>query len=68
MLRKIILTTAAAALGVAPLAAQAAPERVSSPVAETENMSQGLMFALGAAAFTLLVLLFSNSSDEPTSP
>ena len=68
MVRKMILATAAAALVVAPLAAQAAPERVSSPVAETENMSQGLMFALGAATFALLVLLLADSSDEPTSP
>ena len=68
MLRKIILTTAAAALVVAPLAAQAAPERVSSPVAETENISQGVMFVLGASAFALLVLLLASNGDEPTSP
>jgi hypothetical protein len=68
MLRKIILTTAAAALVVAPVAAQAAPERVSSPVAETEHASEGLIFALGTAAFALLVLLLADSSDEPTSP
>ena len=68
MVRKIILATAAAALVVAPLAAQAAPMRVSSPVAETEQMSQGLMLVLGAAAFALLVLLFADNSEEPTSP
>jgi len=68
MVRKIILATAAAALVVAPLAAQAAPMRVSSPVAETEQMSQGLMLVLGAALFALLVLVFADGSDEPTSP
>ena len=68
MVRKIILATAAAALAVAPLAAQAAPMRVSSPVAETEQMSQGLMLVLGAALFALLVLVFADGSDEPTSP
>ena len=68
MVRKIILATAAAALVVAPLAAQAAPERVSSPVAETENISQGVMFVLGASLFALLVLVFADGSDEPTSP
>ena len=68
MLRKLILTTAAAALAVAPLAAQAAPARLASPVAETEELSQELLFILGAAAFALLVLIFSDSGDQPTSP
>ena len=68
MLRKIILTTAAAALVVAPLAAQAAPERVSSPVAETENISQGVMFVLGASLFALLVLLLADNNELPASP
>jgi hypothetical protein len=68
MVRKIILATAAAALAVAPLAAQAAPVRVSSPVAETEQMSQGLMLVLGAAFFALLVLVLADNGDQPTSP
>lgn len=68
MLRKLILVTGAAAFLAAPLAAQAAPARVSSPVAESEQLSQGLMLALGAAAFALLVLIFADNSDGPTSP
>ena len=68
MLRKIILTTVAASLVVAPVAAQAAPARVSSPVAETEQMSQGLMLVLGAAFLALLVLMLADGGDEPTSP
>ena len=68
MVRKIILATAAAALVVAPLAAQAAPMRVSSPVAETEQMSQGLMLVLGAALFALLVLLLADNNELPASP
>ena len=68
MLRKLILTTAAAALVVAPLAAQAAPARVASPVAETEQLSQELLFVLGAVGFALLVLILSDSGDNPTSP
>jgi len=68
MVRKIILATAAAALAVAPLAAQAAPVRVSSPVAETEQMSQGLMLVLGAAFFALLLILVVDNGGDPTSP
>jgi hypothetical protein len=68
MLRKLILTTAAAAFVAAPLTAQAAPARVSSPVAETEQLSQELMLLLGAVTLALLVLIFSDSGDNPTSP
>jgi len=68
MLRKLILVTGAAAFMAAPLAAQAAPARVSSPVAESEQLSQGLLLFLGAATLGLLVLLFGDNSDSPTSP
>ena len=72
MLRKLILTTAATVLIATPLAAQAAqaaPARVSSPVAETEQLSQELLVLLGAAGFALLVLIFSDSGDGlPASP
>ena len=68
MLRKLILTTAAVAFVAAPLAAQAAPARTSSPVAETEGLSQELMLILGAVVFGLLVLIFADNSDSPTSP
>lgn len=68
-LRKFILTTAAAALVAAPLGAQAAPVRVSSPVAETEGLSQELMLILGAVGFAILVLILSDGgNDLPTSP
>jgi hypothetical protein len=68
MSRKLILTTAAAALLAAPLAAQAAPVRTSSPVAETEDLSQGVLFILGASLFTILVLLIQSGNDSPVSP
>jgi len=69
MLRKLFLTTAAAALVVAPLGAQAAaPARASSPVAEAEGLSQELMLLLGAVFFGLLVLIFADNGDEPVSP
>ena len=69
MLRKLILTTAAAALIGTPLAAQAAPARVSSPVAEAEGIGQEALALLFLAGFGLLVLIFGdNSSDQPASP
>jgi hypothetical protein len=68
MLRKLILTTAAATLIAAPLAAQAAPVRMSSPVAEAEQLSEELMLLLGAVGFALLVLILSNSGDSDTAP
>lgn len=74
MLRKLILMTGAAALIAAPVAAQAAPAapaRVSSPVAETEGLSQELMLILGAAVFGLLILVLADNGDgtsAPTSP
>ena len=70
MVRKFILSAAAAALAAAPLAAEAAaPARTSSPVAETEEISTGLTFVLGLLLFGLLVLIFADSdSNQPTSP
>ena len=71
MLRKLILTAAAAAFVAAPLAAQAAPARTSSPVAESEGLSQALGLGLGAALLGLLILIFADNSDgeiTPTSP
>ena len=68
MLRKLILSTAAAALVAAPLAAQAAPARTASPVAETEQLSPALAAALFIAGFTLLILLLSDDGDLPASP
>ena len=68
MLRKLILTTAAAALATAPLAAQAAPARTASPVAESEHISQGVLAVLLASGLALLVLVFANNGNTDTSP
>ena len=68
MLRKLILTAAAAALVGAPLTAQAASARMASPVAETEDLNQGVGAILGIAFFTVLILLLSSDSDLPDSP
>jgi hypothetical protein len=71
MLRKLILTVAAGALVAAPAAAQAAeaaPARVASPVAETEGLNQGLILLLGGVTLGLLVLIFSDGADHDTTP
>jgi hypothetical protein len=70
MLRKLILATAAAALGTASVAAQAAPApaRAASPVAEGEQLGGALLPVLAAAVFALLLVLVIDGSDEPASP
>jgi hypothetical protein len=70
MLRKLILSTAAAALVAAPLAAQAVPARTATPVGETEGLSQAIVAALGIAVFTVLILILSDDDSDlaPTSP
>ena len=68
MLRKFILATAAAALAVTPVMAQAAPARVASPVAETEQLSQALIAALFVAGFALLVLILDGGDDGEDVP
>ena len=68
MIRKLIHTIAAAALVAVPVAAQAVPARTSSPVAEKEQLSQALLAVLLAAGLALVVLIFSDNGDSPTSP
>jgi hypothetical protein len=68
MLRKFMLTAAAAGLVVAPVTAQAVPARVAAPVAEAEYLSQGLMLVLFAAGFAVLVLALADNGDLPASP
>lgn len=67
MFRKLILTTTAAALAVAPISVQAAPARASAPVAgDAENLGGGFIIPLVAFAVLagLLVLLFNDDDDE----
>ena len=72
MLRKLILTTAAAALAAAPVAAQAAqatPARASSPMAQEEQLGGAMWPVLAAVGFALVLLfLLDDDSDNPTSP
>jgi hypothetical protein len=70
MLRKLILTTAAAALAAMPIVAQAtpAPARTVSPVAGEEELGGALLPVLAAILFAGLLVLVIDGADEPTSP
>ena len=70
MFRKFVSSAAAAALLAAPIAAQAAPARTSSPVAQEEELT-GIGFLPIIIGLGLLVVLFLaiDSEDElPHSP
>jgi len=66
MVRPLISMAAAAALAVAPVAAQAAPERISAPAAETEELGGGLAPGViaGILVFALIIYLTLKSSDD----
>lgn len=69
MLRKLILTATAAAFVAAPaVAAQPAAARIASPVAEKEQLSQGVLAVLLAAGLALVILIFADNGDLPASP
>jgi hypothetical protein len=68
------MLASAAALGLvaAPIAAQAAPARAATPVAENEGIAGGgtlLYVAAAAAAIALILLVASDDENElPVSP
>jgi hypothetical protein len=71
MLRKLIVGITTAALAATPIAAQAAPQRISAPVAaESEELggSPWLLIIGIAALLALGVVLLSDGDEEPTSP
>lgn len=71
MLRNLITTAAAAALVAAPVAAQAAPARTSSPVAQEENMegNSWLLPAIIGIGLAIAIFLVIDSEDDlPSSP
>lgn len=69
MLRKIVLSAAAATLAAAPIVAQAAPARTSSPVADQEELAGGFLWPiLGAIILGVVVILLVDGDDEPVSP
>ena len=69
MLRKFVLSMAAATLAVAPLAAQAAPERIAAPVAEEENLAGGFLLPaiIGIGLLIVLYLAIDSEEDLPIS-
>ena len=71
MIRKLAVGTAAAALAISSIAAQAAPvARTAAPVAEEEGLAGGLLwpiiFAVAGGLFIILVL--DDDNEEPVSP
>ena len=68
------MLASAAMLGLiaAPISAQAAPARTSTPVQQNEKIAGGgtlLYVAVAAAAIALIVLVSSDDENElPTSP
>lgn len=71
MLKSAITASAALALTVAPIAAQAAPAvRTAAPVAESEELVGTTMWIVAAIALGLVVwgIIELTDDDEPASP
>jgi hypothetical protein len=71
MVRKFLLTAAAASMAAAPVVAQAAPARTPAPVAGgTENIRRGLLIPIGVFILLVggLILLFDDDKNGPQSP
>ena len=75
MVRSLSMIAASAALAVAPIAAQAAPDRVAAPAAESEELGGGFLrgpgVIVGALVFALILYLTLTSErldDPPKSP
>jgi hypothetical protein len=71
MVRNLITTAAAAALVAAPVAAQAAPARTSSPIAAEEDLEGNswiLPAIIGVGLAIVIYLIIDSEDDLPTSP
>ena len=79
MLRTSVFTSAALALALAPIAAQAAPQdigapaavsRTGAPVADAEEVRGTTMYVLLAIALGLIIwgIIELTGDDEPSSP
>jgi hypothetical protein len=64
MLRKFVLSMAAATLAVAPLAAQAAPAREAAPMTEEESLRGGYVLPVVIGVVLLIVLYLAIDSEE----
>lgn len=72
MVRKLLLTAAAATMAAAPIAAQAAPARTPAPVSsESENLAGGILIPVAVFAVLAALLAFAWDDDDdevPVSP
>jgi hypothetical protein len=70
--RTMLASAAALGLAAAPVVAQAAPARASTPVAQNEEIAGGgtFLYVALAAAAVALVVIFANDdeNDLPSSP
>ncbi|WP_305097280.1 hypothetical protein [Croceibacterium aestuarii] len=70
-MKKLLATTAAFGLIVAPVMAQAADAREGSPASKSEQLQGSNMILIGAivaAAIVAGILIFDDNNDSPTSP
>ena len=70
MVSKLMLSAAAAALAAAPVAAQAAPQRMAAPVStESEQLGRSpLLIILAIFIVVALGIVALNGDDDPVSP
>lgn len=73
MIRSFALMTAAAALAVAPVTAQAAAPRITAPVAESEELGEGSLILPIAILVGLIIVVYlaidsEDDIDVPFSP
>ena len=69
MFSKLLTTAAAATLAVAPIAAQAAPERIAARVAEEENLAGGFILpAIIGIGLLIVLFLAIDSEDDGRAP
>ena len=70
--KSMVASATALGLMAAPIAAQAAPARAGTPVAQKDKLAGGgtiLYVALAAAAIALIILVSSDDSNKlPASP
>jgi len=64
MLKNFVVSAAAAALALSPIAAQAAPARTAAPMAEEENLAGGFLLPAVIAIGLIIVLYLAIDSEE----
>ena len=64
MRRSFALMTAAAALAIAPIAAQAAPPRVAAPVADSEELGGRMILPIAILIGLVIVIYLAIDSED----